>query len=1085
MPFRIPPDGVSAKCVLFLLFTATTARTATLSVPAGGNLQTALNNAQPGDIIALQPGATYVGNFVLPNKDASDMYITIRSAAPDSQLPSPGIRITPASTSLLPKLKSPNTTSALRTAVGANHWKVMFVEFQANEKGYGDIVSLGANDSSQTQLSQVPYELILDRVYVHGDPILGQKRGISLNSRNTALINSYVSDCKAVGQEAQAIGSFNGPGNYVIENNYLEGAAESVLIGGADPAISGLVTSNVIFRRNLLSKPLEWRDPIVATPVAVSATVAAGSGSLAAGTYYYKVVARRTAGQTIKATSAPSAEVSATVADGTQGSITISWTPVVGAEDYLVYGRAAGTENLYWSATNPYFSDSGAAGISGTPAKATKWSVKNVFELKNAQDVLVEGNVFENLWIADQSGYPIVFTPRNQYGNVPWVVVQRVMFRNNIVRHTAGGVNILGIDNLAPSQRTNGITISNNLFDDLTASAWGTGSRPFQLGDGPDAVAIDHNTIVTTDSVIVWLYGGPATSPTPITNARITNNMSSHNSYGIDGSNYQPGTSSITAYMPGSTVLGNVLAGGTASKYPTGNFFPSVSSWQSGFANYAAGDYHLVSTSSLKGAATDGSDPGANIDTVIAETAHALAGDNTVAPTTTPVRIMPSTLPNGMVNQPYAQLVSCSGGSGVCAWQVRESLLPSGITFDAVAGLLNGTPTSVETGSITLGAYDVNDPANLTTTTLTLTIDPPPFVVNIPPVPTGQVGAEYELIPSVSGALGTVTWTVVSGDLPSGVTLDAFSGRIGGVADRWGTTTAAIAASDTWRPDRTDSKPLTITIAPAPLSIVTNDLARGVYETMYRADLQATGGTGATTWSVAGGMWPSGLTLDANGTLSGVPTSIGSTTVTVQATDANWQGLSATVALSLTIDPPVFAVSLPPSPSARVGLPYQLTALASGNVGPVIWSASGSLPPGVLLNAVSGLIAGTPSMFGTFTAIVQAQDSGIASRVATGALTVVVAPAQLVIATTALPPGIHRSSYEATLAANGGTGQTTWKLAGGALPSGLVLASNGVISGTPTSIGTFSFTARAEDAGWTGNVAQRSFTITVAARGRK
>jgi hypothetical protein len=760
MRFPIPATGICAKCVFFLMMTTTAARAATLHVPAGGDLQAALNATQAGDVVTLQPGATYIGNFVLPNKGAIGGHITIRSAAPDSDLPSTGIRITPASAPLLPKLKSPNSTAALRTAAAANHWKLLFLEFQANANGYGDIVALGAGDSSQTQLSQVPYELILDRVYVHGDPIVGQKRGIALHSRDTAVINSYVSNCKVVGQDSQAIGGFNGPGNYVIENNYLEGAAENFMLGGGDPTISNLVTTNVIFRRNLLSKPLEWRDAVVATPGGASATAAAGTGALAAGTYYYKVVARRTASQGVKATSAPSLEVSATLPAGSQGSVTISWTPVAGAEDYLVYGRTAGTENTYWKTTNPYFSDSGAAGTSGTPAKASKWSVKNLFELKNAQDVVVEGNVFEQLWFADQPGYPIVFTPRNQYGKAPWVVVQRVVFRNNIVRHTAGGVNVLGLDDLAPSQRTNHITISGNLFDDLTASVWGSGSRPFQLGNGPDAITIDHNTIITTDTAIVWLYGGSAASPTPITNARITNNMSAHNLYGIFGSNYSPGTSSINAYMPGSTVEGNVLAGGAASKYPAGNFFPTVASWQSGFVNYAAGNYHLIASSPLKGAATDGFDPGANIDTLIAETANALTGDNTVAPNTTPVRITTTTLPSGTVDEPYAQLVTCVGGSGVCGWRVREDRLPAGIAFDAVAGLLAGTPTNVETGSIMLEAYDVNTPANMTTATLTLTIDPPPFVVNVVPVSTGQVGIAYELTPSVSGALGTVSWTI-------------------------------------------------------------------------------------------------------------------------------------------------------------------------------------------------------------------------------------------------------------------------------------------------------------------------------------
>ena len=224
--------------ILSLSLGAIAADAATIVVPAGGSLQNALNAARPGDVITLAPGATYVGNFVLPNKGAIADSITIRSAAPDASLPQAGVRMTPAYAAQLPKIKSPNSVSAhCEPQRPPNHWTLMFLEFQANQNGYGDIVSLGAGDSTQTQLSQVPYALVLDRVYVHGDPVLGQKRGIGLNSSDTTIDQSYVSDCKAVGQDTQALGGYNGPGNYLIENNYLEGATENVLFGGADPPI--------------------------------------------------------------------------------------------------------------------------------------------------------------------------------------------------------------------------------------------------------------------------------------------------------------------------------------------------------------------------------------------------------------------------------------------------------------------------------------------------------------------------------------------------------------------------------------------------------------------------------------------------------------------------------------------------------------------------------------------------------------------------------------------------------------------------------------------------------------------------------
>ena len=134
MRFRTPFRGLVSVCVL-LLAMASPARAATIAVPAGGNLQAALNAAQPGDVITLAPGATYVGNFVLPNKGAVNDYITMRSAAPDALLPRPGVRMTPAYAALLPKIRSSNNMSAMRTATAANHWKLLFLEFQANVSG--------------------------------------------------------------------------------------------------------------------------------------------------------------------------------------------------------------------------------------------------------------------------------------------------------------------------------------------------------------------------------------------------------------------------------------------------------------------------------------------------------------------------------------------------------------------------------------------------------------------------------------------------------------------------------------------------------------------------------------------------------------------------------------------------------------------------------------------------------------------------------------------------------------------------------------------------------------------------------------
>jgi hypothetical protein len=148
--------------VLFLGVSAFPATAATHVVPAGGDLQAALTVAQPGDVILLASAATYTGNFRLPQK-AADGYITVRTDAPASQLPGPGVRISPAYAQVLAKIRSGNGSPALATTEGAHHWRFELLEFQANAGGNGDIIALGAG-SSQTVLSQVPHHLDFDRV---------------------------------------------------------------------------------------------------------------------------------------------------------------------------------------------------------------------------------------------------------------------------------------------------------------------------------------------------------------------------------------------------------------------------------------------------------------------------------------------------------------------------------------------------------------------------------------------------------------------------------------------------------------------------------------------------------------------------------------------------------------------------------------------------------------------------------------------------------------------------------------------------------------------------------------------------------
>jgi hypothetical protein len=476
-----------------VLILAAAASAATISVPANGDLQAALNAAQPGDVIELQPGATYVGNFTLPNKSGSS-YITVRTGSLTT--PADGVRVGPADAPSLAKLRSPNTAPALRTAIAAHHWRILRVEFLATAGGAGDIITLGSGSSSQTSLSQVAHDLILDRVYVHGDPAAGQKRAIALNSAATTITNSYIADIKAVGQDSQAIGGWNGPGPFTISNNYLEAAGENLMFGGADPSVQGLVPADITITDNRFAKQTSWR------------------------------------GQS--------------------------------------------------------------------------WVVKNILELKNARRVTIARNTFEYNWQGGQSGFAIVFTVRNQDGGCPWCQVDHVTFEQNIVRHVAAGISILGYDNNHPSLQTQAIVVRNNLFADIDRNAWGGNGYFLQMSGGPRDITIDHNTIIQGSASGLVLVDGPA-----VPGFVFTNNVGRHSTYGIIGTNHRSGNDTIAAYFPAAQITSNVIADGDARNYPSGNRFPTSAAFDAQFVSSAAGDYGLVASSAWQKAGSDGADLGA------------------------------------------------------------------------------------------------------------------------------------------------------------------------------------------------------------------------------------------------------------------------------------------------------------------------------------------------------------------------------------------------------------------------------------------------------------------------------------------
>jgi len=113
-------------------------------------------------------------------------------------------------------------------------------------------------ETNESSVGVLPGDIVLDRIYVHGHPTLSLKRCVALNGVSTAVIDSYLSECHAIGQDSQAIGGWAGPGPFKIVNNYLEGAGENILFGGA-PMRFGVGPADIEIRGNYLYKPLSWK----------------------------------------------------------------------------------------------------------------------------------------------------------------------------------------------------------------------------------------------------------------------------------------------------------------------------------------------------------------------------------------------------------------------------------------------------------------------------------------------------------------------------------------------------------------------------------------------------------------------------------------------------------------------------------------------------------------------------------------------------------------------------------------------------------------------------------------------------------
>ncbi len=315
---------------------------------------------------------------------------------------------------------------------------------------------------------------------------------------------------------------------------------------------------------------------------------------------------------------------------------------------------------------------------------------------------------------------------------------------------------------------------------------------------------------------------------------------------------------------------------------------------------------------------------------------------------------------------------------------------------------------------------------------------------------------------NVTARLGTGATGVAGGLLlPNATATVTFSVYVNSVAD--GTTlvnTALFTNKDqtTGTGYSGGSNTVTSTVVGPALDGI---LAAGEVTAPYSSGFSLGGsGAGPFVWTISNGPLPAGLSINSStGLITGTPTAAGNYPITVLVTDAS--GKTATRSQTIAvIDGP--AVAFTP-PNGEVGVPYTAQPTASGGTPSYTWAVSaGTLPAGLSINTSTGAITGTPTTVGSQSVTVRATDAKSGAATQTRTITIVAAPT---LTFTPPPAAELGSPYTNQLTESGGVGPFTWTISTGALPAGLALnSSTGLLSGTPTAVGTSTFTVRIVDA---------------------
>lgn len=434
----------------------------------------------------------------------------------------------------------------------------------------------------------------------------------------------------------------------------------------------------------------------------------------------------------------------------------------------------------------------------------------------------------------------------------------------------------------------------------------------------------------------------------------------------------------------------------------------------------------------------------------------------------TPITLSPGSLAAAPANAPFpATVFSASGGAGPYTFQLAGAL-PSGMTFST--DTLSGTPTQTGSFPITISATDAGGCAGSQDYVVTITCNGVTITVAPPSLAAGPVGSPYGPI-TFTASGGTAPYALAEvGALPPGMTYAA--GVLSGTPTQPGTFPVTVTATDA---NGCTGQTVYSLVTTCPTIAVTNpSTTTGTAGVAFSQQFSQSGGSGTATFSTTSTL-PTGLTLAADGTLSGTTSQAGTYPIVVKATDANGcTGTGATY--TLVIDCQTITVTIPATTTGTEGNSFSQTFTASGILGTVTWSTASTLPAGVTLNPSTGVLSGTPTETGSFPIVVKATDTnGCFGTSAT--YTLVLTCPTITVSGTIPALAYNTAMSTATFSQSGTTSTITWSATG--LPGGVAInSSTGAVTGTPTATGTFSATITATDAG--GCTGSKSVTVTVA-----